>query len=133
MIINTPGPSKSEFNTLSSQVSSLSDQMTQVDISVLGLRCTKTGTIASVLLNASGVNVTVSADGITLNQIIPTGFRPQRDMKFYGKVYDGSSYVDCLIIIKNNGEISIMNLFGSVISGLRPSFIYPGILVYQTA
>ena len=120
-------------DSVQDQIDSLNDNLTQVDTSVTGLRCTKTGTIASVLLNAGGNIVTISTDGKTLNQIIPSSFRPQRDMKLAGKVYNGSSYVDCLILINTSGQIVITTLFGSVISGLSPGYIYPGILVYQIA
>lgn len=112
-------------------ISTLNSNLTQVDTSVTGIICTKTGTIASVLLNASGNNVTISADGKTLNQIIPTSFRPQRLMKLSGKVYNGSSYIDCGISIQDNGKIEITDDYGGAITGISLPFIRPTILVYQ--
>ena len=56
--------------------------------------------------------------------------RPSTARRTLSKVYDGSSYVDCVIEIGTNGQVRIQDLFGSVISGAKYGFLVDRTVCY---
>lgn len=56
--------------------------------------------------------------------------RPSADVEFTGKVYNGSSYVDCLVKINTAGEVRITDLFSGTISGANYTYARPKWLTY---
>ena len=72
----------------------------------------------------------LSTDGITVNAQIPVGYRPSVEARAVGKVYNGSSYVDCTIGFGADGYIKIRTLTGSAVSGIQTSFMYPTFVTY---
>ena len=72
----------------------------------------------------------LSTDGITVNAQIPVGYRPSAEARAVGKVYNGSSYVDCTIGFGSDGYIKIRTLTGSAVSGIQTSFLYPTFVTY---
>ena len=56
--------------------------------------------------------------------------RPSAVVSATGKVYNGSTYVDCLININTAGEIKVLDLWGGTISGAQYGFMRPRTLTY---
>ena len=77
-------------------------------------------------------NVSFKADGKTLDTNIPEGFRTTYDLYFYAKIYDGSAYVDCILLFDTSGNITITNLFGGVITGANVFFLRNRSFAYYT-
>lgn len=48
---------------------------------------------------------------------------PQTTKRTLSKVYNGSSYVDCVIQVNTNGEVRIRDLFANEISGAQYGFL----------
>ena len=51
------------------------------------------------------------------------GDRPQTTRRTVSKIYDGSSYVDCVIQVNTNGEVRIWDLYGKEVSGAQYGFL----------
>ena len=49
--------------------------------------------------------------------------RPRTTRRAFTKVYNGSSYVDCIIQVNTNGEVRIWDLFANEISGAQYGFL----------
>ena len=75
-------------------------------------------------------SVTFQSDGITLTQVIPEGYRPFTFQQVIGKIYNGSSYVDCQVQMHINGTIKVVSMFGSAISGAQPQYLTPKSYTY---
>lgn len=48
---------------------------------------------------------------------------PQTTQRFMSMLYDGSGYVDCVIIIGTDGTVKIGNTYGATISGAQYGFL----------
>lgn len=70
-----------------------------------------------------GSGLTISEDGKTANQLIPSGYRPYFNAQFLTKVYNGSDYVDCIVTFNTDGKITIATLFNGAISGIQTNFL----------
>lgn len=70
-----------------------------------------------------GSGLTISADGKTANQLIPSGYRPYFISQFLTKVYNGSDYVDCIVTFNPDGKITFATLFSGAISGIQTNFL----------
>ena len=75
---------------------------------------------------------TLSSDGYTVEGTIAEGFRPYNNLKMDTKVYDGSSYVDCVVAVSTSGVITIRNLTGGVISGIQLQYLQQTVFIYYT-
>ena len=91
------------------------------------IKIIKTGNMVAVEIYA---NVAFNADGKTLASTIPEGFRTAYDMYFYAKIYDGSSYVDCMITFNTAGQIIVSNLFSGAITGANIFYLRNRSFVY---
>lgn len=56
--------------------------------------------------------------------------RPPAVISAIGKVYNGSSYVDCMVSINTSGEVRVQNLFGAEIAGAQYGYLRPTTLSY---
>lgn len=56
--------------------------------------------------------------------------RPPAVISAVGKVYNGSSYVDCMVSINTSGEVRVQNFFGSEIAGAQYGYLRPTTLSY---
>ena len=56
--------------------------------------------------------------------------RPSTAVRSTGKIYNGSTYVDCVITIGTDGTVKIADLFGGTISGAQYSFLIPRHMFY---
>lgn len=56
---------------------------------------------------------------------------PREDRSVLGKVYNGSTYVDCQISIDTNGKMQVLSLTGQTISGIQISYIIPRSIMYM--
>lgn len=56
--------------------------------------------------------------------------RPSTARRTASKVYNGNSYVDCVIQIETNGQVRIQDLYGNVISGAQYSFLVDRTVCY---
>lgn len=56
--------------------------------------------------------------------------RPSDTASVIGKVYNGSSYVDCAITVGTNGRVEINNLYGQAISGAQYGYLRPRDILY---
>ena len=77
-------------------------------------------------------NVTLDSSGyfpITLPEI----YRPISWVYVYSKCYNGSSYVDCQVLIFWDGKIRLGDLGGAPISGLQSIYFQNKPIVYMTA
>lgn len=93
------------------------------DTSVNAYICYKSLKNVEIYFNRN--NMSFSADGKTLNQVIPSGYRPSLVFYTLGKIYNGSTYVDCLMTFNTDGTVVISNLFNSAISGAQLGFLSP--------
>ena len=89
----------------------------------------KTGNMVVVEIYA---NVAFAADGKTLAITIPEGFRTSYEVPFVAKIYDGSSYVDCMITFNTAGQIIVSNLFTGAIAGANIFYLRNRSFVYYT-
>lgn len=55
---------------------------------------------------------------------------PQTKKRTLSKVYNGSSYVDCVIQVNTNGEVRIWDLFANEISGAQYGFLVDRTVCY---
>lgn len=64
-----------------------------------------------------------ASDGKTFTKTIPAEFRPEQEF-FYlaGVCYNGSSYVDAKLVVKNDGTIVLGDNFSNAIQGLLPTY-----------
>lgn len=58
------------------------------------------------------------------------GDRPADTASVPGKVYNGSSYVDCMIVVGTNGRVEISNMYGQTISGAQYGYLRPRDIFY---
>ena len=65
---------------------------------------------------------TIGSDGKTLTQLIPLGYRPQTQLETIIKVYDGSGYVDARWYAYPNGQMTVVGLYGTNISGIQIAY-----------
>lgn len=93
------------------------------------IKVIKTGIEVAVIIYG---NVAFEADGKTLSIVIPEGYRTVNDIYFYAKIYDGSSYVDCMITFNTAGQIIVSNLFSGAISGANIFYLRNRSFVYYT-
>lgn len=56
--------------------------------------------------------------------------RPPNDVDYCGKVYNGSSYVDCLVRVNTAGEVRVTDFYGGTISGAQYTYLRPRYLFY---
>ena len=70
-----------------------------------------------------GSGLTISTDGKTANQLIPSGYRPNFNAQFFTKVYNGSEYVDCVVTFNTDGKIIFATLFNSAIAGIQTNYL----------
>ena len=61
---------------------------------------------------------------------LSAGDRPSTARRVLSKVYNGSSYVDCVIQIETNGQVRIQDLFGNTISGAQYGFLVDRTVCY---
>lgn len=85
---------------------------------------------ANIVMVTFGNLTLASGETKVLAQQIPVGYRPSDSITLFGKTYNGSAYVDCRIVIRNTGVITIDALTGADISGLQPQYIYPKDVTY---
>lgn len=55
---------------------------------------------------------------------------PSIDAEFVGKVYNGTSYVDCLVKVNKKGEVRITDMFSGTISNAQYDYVRPRWLTY---
>ena len=55
---------------------------------------------------------------------------PSIDAEFVGKVYNGTSYVDCLVKVNRYGEVRITDMFSGTIANAQYSYARPRWLTY---
>lgn len=79
-----------------------------------------------------GTGFTMSSDGYTVEGTIAEGFRPYSYSRMVTKVYDGSSYVDCVVAVSTSGVITIRNLLGGAISGISTRYLQMNPIVFYT-
>ena len=85
---------------------------------------------ANIVMVTFGNLTLATGETKALAQQIPVGYRPSDNITLFGKVYNGSAYVDCRILIRNTGIVTIDALTGAAISGLQPQYIYPKDVTY---
>jgi hypothetical protein len=56
---------------------------------------------------------------------------PRENRSVVGKVYNGSTYVDCQIAIDTDGKMQVLSLTGQTISGIQISYITPRSIIYM--
>lgn len=56
--------------------------------------------------------------------------RPSARVSLTGKVYNGSTYVDCVVFINTSGEVRVQDLWGGTISGAQYGYLQPRDLTY---
>lgn len=56
--------------------------------------------------------------------------RPSAPVRTPGKIYNGSTYVDCIITIGTDGTVKVTDLFGGTISGAQYGFLVPRHIFY---
>lgn len=119
---NLSAVSNGGLNDLASALATLNSKIQETyDTSVTGISAFEVLDNITIWL---GNGLTMSADGKTVNQVVPSGFRPYFDAPFYTKVYDGSNYVDAVLTFHAaDGTISIANLFNGAISGIQPNYM----------
>ena len=78
-------------------------------------------------------NVSFNSDGVTVNVTLPDELKPMHNTNVYSKCWDGSSYVDCQLLIWADGKIRFATLSGGAISGLQTSFFQTKPITYMTA
>lgn len=61
---------------------------------------------------------TMNADGTTLSELIPSGYRPSASIMTVTKLFNGSSYVDARVRIYADGRVVLSDMWGVAISGL---------------
>ena len=93
------------------------------------IKIMKTGNMVAVEIYA---NVAFNADGKTLAITIPEGYRTAYEVTFYAKIYDSSSYVDCIVTFNTAGQIIVSNLFTGSIPGASIFFLRNRSFVYYT-
>ena len=98
------------------------------DDSVTGITAVEVLDVITIWLSNG---LSMSADGKTLNQVVPAGFRPRFDAPFYTKIYDGSNYVDCILTFYTNGNITMATLFNGAISGIQPNYMATKTFTYM--
>ena len=95
----------------------------KTDTSANAYICYKNVKNVEIYFNRS--NLSFASDGKTLNQVIPSEYRPSLSFFTLGKIYNGSNYVDCLMTFNTDGTVSVSTLFNSAISGAQLSFLLP--------
>ena len=55
---------------------------------------------------------------------------PQTTRRTASKIYNGSSYVDCVIQVNTNGEVRIWDMFGNEVSGAQYGFVVDRTVCY---
>ena len=61
---------------------------------------------------------------------LSAGDRPSADVSAVGKVYNGSTYVDCLIFINTSGQLKVQDFWGGTIANAQYGFLRPRTLTY---
>lgn len=56
--------------------------------------------------------------------------RPSIDAEFFGTVYNGTSYVDCLVKVNRYGEVRITDLYSGTIANAQYGYARPRWLTY---
>ena len=56
--------------------------------------------------------------------------RPSLDFEAFGTVYNGSTYVDCLVKVNTLGEVRVTTLYGATVSGAQYNYLRPRWLTY---
>lgn len=56
--------------------------------------------------------------------------RPSETISVIGKIYNGSAYVDCMILVNSSGEVRVQDFYGGSISGAQYGFLRPRDLFY---
>lgn len=77
-------------------------------------------------------NIQFQSDGFTLTATLPNEYKPSVDVSIVTKVYNGSSYVDCVFSINTYGQIRLYDLFGNKINGIQPQFLRTKEVFYFT-
>lgn len=54
---------------------------------------------------------------------LASGDRPNATVTTFTKIYNGSGYVDCTLLINVSGEVRIADLYGGTIAGAQYGFI----------
>ena len=91
------------------------------DTSVSGLICVKNLNVCSVYLITNSISF--NTDNKTLNQVVPTGYRPKRLIDKIAKIYNGSSYVECRVRLNTNGTMVISDFFNNAITNANLGFL----------
>lgn len=56
--------------------------------------------------------------------------RPSATVSLPGKVYNGSTYVDCVVFINTSGEVRVQDFWGGTVSGAQYGYLRPRDLTY---
>lgn len=56
--------------------------------------------------------------------------RPAAPVRSPGKVFNGSTYVDCVTTISTDGTVKVTDLYGGTISGAQYGYLIPRDLYY---
>ena len=100
----------------------------KTDTTVNAYICYKNVNNVEIYFNRS--NMSFASDGKTLNQVIPSEYRPSLTFYTLGKIYNGSTYVDCLMTFNSDGTVVVSTLFNGAISGAQLSFLSPSKINY---
>lgn len=108
-------------------IDTLNSSLTQKTDTSTALKCYRSVDTGIIIISSS---VTFKTDGYTLNQTVPSGFRPVDRFNQLAKVYNGSSYVDCRISVYANGDVTITQLSGGAVSGIQVAYLTPNYVTY---
>ena len=61
---------------------------------------------------------------------LSTWDRPANTVAVPGKIYNGSSYVDCMVFINSSGEVRVQDMFGGNITGAQYNYLRPLDITY---
>ena len=56
--------------------------------------------------------------------------RPSATVEYSGVVYNGSTYVDCLVLVNTLGEVRVTTLYGATVPSAQYGYLRPRNLVY---
>ena len=94
--------------------------------------CTTSQSYTNAVVYRNGKIRTLYITGIngsTVTTVYATD-RPPRTIAAHGKVYNGSSYVDCVVRLDTSGNVTVQAATGGAISGIQIGYLTTNHITY---
>lgn len=101
-------------------LNSLNSKFTPKTYESNGLSIVRSGHLATI---TAYPNATTTSDSDLIATISDDAFKPVSGVTISTKVYDGTNYIDCQLVISYNGDIRINPITGGIRAGLQARYL----------